>query len=122
MRQREGTRQGDNSLKSDNPPAIFMKTKRKSYNQRAKRKNARLRDNNKKRRSVFTWTRIPWGKEKREYHIFDDKTGDYISNMWSDTPKTQNIKYAHKFVDIDTIIRVINQLKHTGAWRTIRIK
>lgn len=121
-RQREGTRQGDISLRSDNPPAIFMKTKRKSYKQRSKRKNARWKDNNEKYYSVFTWS----PNKGREYIIVDNKTGKYISNEWSayslSIPTSVNVSCAHTFDNINNIIRVLTQIKHTGAWRTIRIK
>lgn len=103
-----------------------MKRKRKTYKQKSKRRNARWRDNHVKNISVFTFQNGSWNsRNKRQYYIVCDKTGNYISNKWSEyvssTPKTQDIKYAQKFTNIDTIIRVINQLKHTGAWRTMRI-
>lgn len=100
--------------------------KRKTYKQKNKRRNARWRDNHKKNESVFTYAVGSWKKRNsRRYYIVCDKTGNYISNKWSaymsGAPMTQDIKRANKFASVDDIVRVINEIKHTGAWRTMKI-
>ncbi len=98
--------------------------KRKGYKQKSKRRIARWRDNHEKRNSVFTWKNGLYGKPKRIYVIFDDTSKIYVSQFSPfvrgvGTSKTAS--KAYKFDSVDDIIRVLNQIKHTGAWRTIRV-
>lgn len=104
--------------------------KRKPYKQQSARRNARYLQNYKKRQRVFTWTTTQkWDtpeKDRRTYIILDDKSGNFVSNKWVEydakIPFTQHEHLAAKFTSSDRIVKIINKIKHTGAWRTKRIK
>lgn len=104
--------------------------KHKRYKQQRARRTARYLLNYKKRQRVFTWTTTQkWDtpeKDRRTYIILDDKSGKFVSNKWVDyvdkIPFTESEHLAAKFTSPDRIIKILNQIKHTGAWRTKRIK
>lgn len=91
----------------------------KTYKQKRKRRRARFKERifSKKKRVLHIQ---PSKKSRqREYVIFDDKNKAYFS---MDSSVTSDIRYAKKSKDVDFINRTISEIKHTGAWRPIRVK
>lgn len=126
---------------------LSSKPKRKSWKQKQKRKQARAKDSHANGESLhgskfFKPFKGSWNSKKvRKYLIYDESKDRYICNVglavgpnlptflkgnkqnYSTGPKSRAFPFSvpHNFGSL-TINFIIGDIKHTGAWRTIRIK
>jgi hypothetical protein len=132
--QRKQFRHEEFPLLSDNPPTYFMKKKFKTFGQKKARHIARQKDSKKK---TFRISSAKWGTKdcsKRRYVLFDDKRQVYIQRYEKfsgivEVLKLKNITFG--LVKKQSLAQVLEHseaerrlfwIKHTGAWRLIRVK